>query len=345
MPEKLMAGNACVMAAILASEMGRIAGPPRPPLDTNPSTLISNSSVSGSITGMEGKVFDDTMASAPPRMHAPASITMSDVLGVSLVHTGIRATSFTASVTTEQSVCQARSSLSLPEPAMIDAMSTFVGCAALMRRRRGSHQSSVLSEMSSQFHDEWSAAPSRFFIETRASSGAVRMNFAFAPYTFTTGCSPMVLVTTPPQPASKARMMLLSDSVGGADERRKGFSNVMPVKFTERFAMEISSGLPVHSGPWSHYQPARRTVASGWEIHNRAGEVWRGSERRATALGAVVGQPNHELRAPPLPAMLHCDPAREAAQLKLVRPTQTQGCRCGHRSRCRVAGAVSRPDP
>src|ERR1019366_3193778 len=308
MPEKLMAGNACVMAAILASEMGRIAGPPRPPLDTNPSTLISNSSVSGSITGMEGNVFDDTMASAPPRMHAPASITMSEVLGVSLVHTGTRATSFTASVTTEQSpwsrpmfepmsfrsmcgqeklssspsapfswqavasVCQARSSLSLPEPAMIDAMSTFVGCAALMRRRRGSHQSSVLSEMSSQFHDEWSAAPSRFFIETRASSGAVRMNFAFAPYTFTTGCSPMVLVTTPPQPASKARMMLLSDSVGGADERRKGFSNVMPVKFTERFAMEISSGLPVHSGPWSRYQPARRTVASAQEFQSLPGK-------------------------------------------------------------------------
>src|SRR5205814_5771501 len=28
---------------------------------------------------------------------------------------------------------------------------------------------------------------------------------------------------------SKARMMLLSDSVGGADERRKGFSNASPV--------------------------------------------------------------------------------------------------------------------
>ena len=55
------------------------------------------------------------------------------------------------------------------------------------------------------------------------------MNFAFAPTTLTTGCSPIVLVTTPPHPASNARRMLLSDSVGGADERRNGFSNLMPV--------------------------------------------------------------------------------------------------------------------
>ena len=46
----------------------------------------------------------------------------------------------------------------------------------------------------------------------------------------------MVLVTTPPQPASKARMMLLSDSVGGADDSRNGLSNRRPVKVTERFA-------------------------------------------------------------------------------------------------------------
>jgi len=50
------------------------------------------------------------------------------------------------------------------------------------------------------------------------------MNLAFAPYTLTTGCSPIVFVTTPPQPASNARMMLLSDSVGGADESMNGFS-------------------------------------------------------------------------------------------------------------------------
>ena len=49
---------------------------------------------------------------------------------------------------------------------MIDAISTLFGYASLMRRMRGTHQSSVLSEISSQFHDECSAAPGRFFIET-----------------------------------------------------------------------------------------------------------------------------------------------------------------------------------
>ena len=39
----------------------------------------------------------------------------------------------------------------------------------------------------------------------------------------------MVFTTTPPQPASKARMMFASDSVGGADASRNGFSNSMPV--------------------------------------------------------------------------------------------------------------------
>jgi hypothetical protein len=52
---------------MLASDRGRIAGPPSPPLETSPSTLISNSSVSGSMIGSDGKVFDETIASAPPR--------------------------------------------------------------------------------------------------------------------------------------------------------------------------------------------------------------------------------------------------------------------------------------
>src|SRR6266545_5777987 len=60
------------------------------------------------------------------------------------------------------------------------------------------------------------------------------MNLAFAPTTFTTGCRPIVLVTTPPHPASNARRMLLSDSVGGADESRNGFSKRMPVKVVDR---------------------------------------------------------------------------------------------------------------
>ena len=49
---------------------------------------------------------------------------------------------------------------------MIEAMRTRSGKASLIRRIRGSHQSIVLSEISSQFHDECSAAPGRFFIET-----------------------------------------------------------------------------------------------------------------------------------------------------------------------------------
>ena len=40
-PEKLLSGNACVSCDILASDRGRIAGPPRPPVETMPSTLIS----------------------------------------------------------------------------------------------------------------------------------------------------------------------------------------------------------------------------------------------------------------------------------------------------------------
>ena len=102
-PEKFLSGNAFVSCAIFARESGRIAGPPSPPLDTNPSTLISNSSVSGSINGIDGKVLDETIASAPPRKQAAASTTISAVAGVSLHHTGTLATSFTASVTTEQS--------------------------------------------------------------------------------------------------------------------------------------------------------------------------------------------------------------------------------------------------
>ncbi len=42
----------------------------------------------------------------------------------------------------------------------------------------------------------------------------------------------MVLVTTPPHPASNARMMLLSDSVGGAEASRKGLGKRSPVNVT-----------------------------------------------------------------------------------------------------------------
>src|SRR6476661_7231047 len=93
--------------------------------------------------------------------------------------------------------------------------------------------------MSSQFHDECSAAPARFFIDRRGESASARRNFVFGPATFTTGCSPIVFVTTPPHPASNARRMFDSDSVGGADDRRNGFSNLIPVKVTDRFALML----------------------------------------------------------------------------------------------------------
>ncbi len=117
---------------------------------------------------------------------------------------------------------------------MIEATRTFVGCAFLMRESRPIHQSSGLSEMSSQFQEEWSAAPGRFFIERCGESASARRKFVFGPLTLTTGWRPIVFVTTPPQPASKARRMFDSDSVGGAEERRNGFSKRMPVKTVER---------------------------------------------------------------------------------------------------------------
>jgi len=52
---------------------------------------------------------------------------------------------------------------------------------------------------------------------------------------------PMVLTTTPPQPASKARRMFESDSVGGAEASRKGFSNASPVNVVERVVCMAAS--------------------------------------------------------------------------------------------------------
>src|ERR1700722_18036242 len=114
-----------------------------------------------------------------------------------------------------------------------------------MRPSLGTHQSSVLSEMSSQFQDECSAAPGRFLIERCDDSASARRNIVLGPTTLTTGCRPMVLVTTPPQPASNARKIFDSDSVGGADESRNGFSNRMPVKVVEMSAV-MSRHAPRH---------------------------------------------------------------------------------------------------
>jgi hypothetical protein len=49
-------------------------------------------------------------------------------------------------------------------------------------------------------------------------------------------------------------MMLLSDSVGGADERRNGFSNCMPVKVVVRSAIipPENGDQGLGTGPRSH---------------------------------------------------------------------------------------------
>src|SRR6266581_8142341 len=111
-----------------------------------------------------------------------------------------------------------------------------------MRPSRGTHHSSVLSEISSQFQDECSAEPGRFFIDRCAESASARRNFVFGPSTLTTGWRPMVFVTTPPHPASNARRMFDSDSVGGADESRNGLRNLIPVNVVERSADMAPSG-------------------------------------------------------------------------------------------------------
>ena len=58
MAENAPSGNAWHMRAMLASDIGKIAGPPSPPLETSPSTLISNSNVSGSMIGSDGLPHD-----------------------------------------------------------------------------------------------------------------------------------------------------------------------------------------------------------------------------------------------------------------------------------------------
>src|SRR5437867_1895203 len=69
----------------------------------------------------------------------------------------------------------------------------------------------------------------------------------------------MVLVTTPPHPASNARRMLLSDSVGGAEESRNGFGKRMPVKVVDRSTLMAAS-------PQMRMDPKR--VAPGGVVSN-----------------------------------------------------------------------------
>src|SRR5437588_9093485 len=149
---------------------------------------------------------------------------------------------------------------------MIDATSTCFGKACLILRNRPIHQSMGLSEISSQFHDAMSVESGRLAIDSRPSP-SVRRNFVFGPLTLTTGCMPIVLVTTPPQPASKARMMFASDSVGGAEASMKGFSKRMPVNVVDRSAMgfllcrEAADYTRVRGGWVTDGLPARRRAA------------------------------------------------------------------------------------
>ena len=85
---------------------------------------------------------------------------------------------------------------------MIEATSTRSGQCFLIDSSRGTHQSSGLSEISSQFHDAISVESGRLAIDSRLPPLSARRNFVFGPATLTTGWRPIVLVTTPPQPAS-----------------------------------------------------------------------------------------------------------------------------------------------
>ena len=89
------------------------------------------------------------------------------------------------------------------------------------------------------------------------------MNLALAPTTLTTGWSPIVLVTTPAHPASNARRMLLSDSVGGAEESRKGFAKSSPVKWTDRLADMADNP------PFTTSKSPRFPVRLGWSLFDR----------------------------------------------------------------------------
>src|ERR1700737_170578 len=170
------------------------------------------------------------------------------------------------------SVCQCASSESEPEPAMIDATRTRSGHSFLIRPKCGTHQSSVLSEINSQFQEEWSAVPGRFFIEIVGDSTSERRNFVLGPRTLTTGCRPIVLVTTPPQPASKAPKMLVSDSCGGPEESRNGFSKRMPVKSTERSAlMESPPKRWKAQNSTPRWKAASRAGESSWEPEESKG--------------------------------------------------------------------------
>src|SRR6185436_4609056 len=85
----------------------------------------------------------------------------------------------------------------------------------------------------------------------------------------------MVFVTTPPHPTSNARRMFCSDSVGGADESRNGFSNRRALLLTiiEQVAAQLSmcaapAGTPSDGarGPQGRFVPG--------EVHVETSDRW-----------------------------------------------------------------------
>src|SRR6185503_7410833 len=111
--------------------------------------------------------------------------------------------------------------------------------------------------------------------------------------TLTTGWRPMVLVTTPPHPASKARRMFDSDSVGGADESRNGLRKRTPVNVVERLGpIAASRRLAQRTLDRRFYQPER--LVGGHE--NLVGVVepeGREIDEQVVAIGQRQGDFDH----------------------------------------------------
>ena len=223
-------------------------------LEVRPSTFISNSSVSASMSVSDVNVLDDEIASAPPRNAPRASTTMSVVDGVSLAQIGTRATSYDVRddrdlllvlADVRAHVLAIHVGAGQVELERVDAFvlaglrerlpvpELLVGARA-RHDRRDEHLRRVrlldareaadppverlVGDRAPSSRTECSAAPGRFFIERCGESASARRKFVFGPLTLTTGCRPIVFVTTPPQPASNARRMF--DSRLG--RRRRG---------------------------------------------------------------------------------------------------------------------------
>src|SRR6266536_1706620 len=109
----------------------------------------------------------------------------------------------------------------------------------------------------------------------------------------------MVLVTTPAQPASKARRMLLSDSVGGAEERRKGFSKRIPVKSTERsMGMANSCGMRGDDEAYAAVECGANRKERGEKPSGRSRRASRWHLARGSLVRTVPWSPSND-RNPP----------------------------------------------